>query len=52
MLIVERELAAVVYLLYAMDCVHWLKPGQVAMTRAISQGWRTHACTSSALRGL
>ena len=46
MLIVERELAAVVYLLYAMDCIHWLKPGQVAMTRTLTQGWRTHACTT------
>jgi hypothetical protein len=40
MLAVERELTAAIYLLYAIDCTHWIKAGQAAVTRRIGGGWR------------
>lgn len=40
MLAIERELSAAIYLLYAIDCVHWLKPGQVSLTRSLNCGWK------------
>ncbi len=36
---VDQELTAVIYILYAIDCIHWLKPGQAAMTRGLFGGW-------------
>jgi hypothetical protein len=40
MLTVEREFALAIYVLYAADCIHWLKPGQMALTRRLRGGWR------------
>jgi hypothetical protein len=40
MLTVEREFALAIYVLYAVDCIHWLKPGQMALTRRLFGGWR------------
>lgn len=41
MITIEHELTAGIYVLYAMDCVHWLKPGQTALTRQLTGGWRS-----------
>jgi hypothetical protein len=38
---IEREFASAIFFLYALDCVHWLKPGQMALTRRLKGGWRT-----------
>jgi hypothetical protein len=40
MLAIERELVAAVYVLYAADCVHWLKPGQGCAARGLTGGWK------------
>jgi hypothetical protein len=40
MLAVEREFSAAIYCLYFIDCLHWLKPGQVALTRKMNGGWK------------
>ena len=40
MITIERELTTAIYVLYAMDCLHWLKPGQTALTRQLTGGWR------------
>jgi hypothetical protein len=40
MLAVEREFSAAIYCLYLVDCLHWLKPGQAALTRRITGGWK------------
>ena len=40
MLATERELIALVYALYGIDCTHWLKQGEVAFTRRLSGGWK------------
>jgi hypothetical protein len=42
MLTVEGELTALIYTLYAIDCVHWLKPGHMAVTRRFAGGWKAH----------
>ena len=42
MLTIESELTFAIYALYAIDCVHWLRPGQMALTRRLRGGWRTH----------
>ncbi len=42
MLPIERELAAAIWVLYFIDCVHWLKPGQVAFTRGGRKTWKRH----------
>lgn len=39
---IDQELAAAIYVLYAIDCIHWLKSGQTAMTRRVAGGWKTH----------
>jgi hypothetical protein len=47
MLTPERELAAAVYILYAADCVHWLKAGQAAVTRRPGGRWSLHEHTDA-----
>ena len=42
MLTVESEFAIAIYILYLIDCVHWLKPGEMALTRGWRNSWRTH----------
>jgi hypothetical protein len=45
---IELELASAIYVLYALDCIHWLKPGQMALTRRLKSGWRIqHFCDGS-----
>lgn len=39
MLTIESELTAAIYILYAVDCVHWLEPGQMAIVRRLGKGW-------------
>jgi hypothetical protein len=41
MMTVELELASVIYTLYALDCVHWLKPGEIAVIRRFNRGWKS-----------
>lgn len=54
MLTIERELAAVIYVLYASECIHWLKLGQSAMTLRWDGTWKIHQSTeeSYTLAGL
>jgi hypothetical protein len=40
MLAINLELTAVIYALYAIDCIHWLAPGQTAFTRRINGEWK------------
>jgi hypothetical protein len=42
MLPIERELAVAIWALYSIDCVHWLKPGEVAFTRGRGKTWKNH----------
>ncbi|MGA9069268.1 MAG: hypothetical protein WB424_03365, partial [Terracidiphilus sp.] len=42
MLTPERELAVAIYILYASECIHWLKQGQAAMTLRWDGTWRKH----------
>ena len=42
MLTVEREFTIAIYLVYTIDCIHWLKPGEMAVTRCFWGGWRSH----------
>jgi hypothetical protein len=42
MLTIEQEFAIVIYVLYALDCVHWLRPGQFALVRHFRR-WRIHS---------
>jgi len=39
MLSIEREFITLIYAIYAIDCIHWLKPGEEAFTRRILGGW-------------
>ena len=48
MLTVERELTIALYALYAIECIHWLKEGQVAVTRKLDGTWRVHECGAEA----
>jgi hypothetical protein len=41
-LTVEREFASAIYILYAIERIHWLKPGQAALTRRFGGGWKHH----------
>jgi hypothetical protein len=43
MLPIERELAIAIWVLYSIDCVHWLKPGEIAFTRARRGAWKRRA---------
>ncbi len=45
MLTTERELGAAIYLLYASECIHWLKQGQAAMTLRWDGTWRKRQAT-------
>jgi hypothetical protein len=36
------ELLAVLYLLYAMECIKWLAPGEQVFTRKSANGWAEH----------
>jgi hypothetical protein len=36
----ERNLIYAVYALYLFDCIRWIKPGEVALTRAFWTGWK------------
>ncbi|HZB87517.1 MAG TPA: hypothetical protein VE291_02565 [Terracidiphilus sp.] len=42
MLNIEQELAGAIYLFYAVECTHWLKPGEVGMTRRLAGGWKIY----------
>lgn len=42
MLPIERELAVAIWGLYAIDCVHWLKPGETAFIRTWRGKWPRH----------
>jgi hypothetical protein len=42
----ETSLIAVIYLIYLHDCVYWLSPDEVAMTRSSSTSWRPNAATA------
>jgi hypothetical protein len=46
MLSTERELAFAIYALYALECTHWLKQGQAAMTLRWNGTWKRHEATS------
>jgi hypothetical protein len=35
----EHELISAVYAIYLFDCLHWLAPGEIAMTRKMVGGW-------------
>ncbi|HKF47123.1 MAG TPA: hypothetical protein VKB38_07170 [Terracidiphilus sp.] len=37
---IEQELAFLIWVLYAVDCIHWLGPGQAALTRRINGTWK------------
>jgi len=39
-LTVEIELTGVIYALYLIDCIHWLKPGEAALTRRWRGKWK------------
>jgi hypothetical protein len=43
MLTVEGELTVAIYFLYFIDCIHWLKPGEIALTRSWGGYWKTHS---------
>lgn len=47
MLTIERELAVVIYALYALECIHWLKQGQSAMIRRWDGTWKSHHATAA-----
>ena len=40
MLPIEREFAVAIWVLYSIDCVHWLKPGESALVRRWGAGWK------------
>jgi len=46
MLTIEHELAAAIYVLYASECIHWLKQGQAAMTIRWDGTWKRHHATT------
>lgn len=46
MLTIERELAAAIYVLYAFECIHWLKQGQAAITLRWDGTWKRHHATA------
>jgi hypothetical protein len=41
----ERQLILAVYVIYLVECLHWLSPGEVVITRKITGGWRRRKVT-------
>jgi hypothetical protein len=41
---VERELIILIWALYSIDCIHWVKPGETALVRTLGGRWNPHPC--------